>query len=131
MPCWALKQTRPFQRDELFCCVLKTQNWPFSLFILGTEAVYLGRVLFTIGTLRSTTATSMKTSPQNITLRCRTVSITPSCSRPTMWANYPKNKLARAVSEEKCREKGLYLYAHVFVKTSNVLISRCCYAEYR
>ena len=36
-----------------------------------------------------------------------------------MWANCPKNKL-----------KGLHLYPHVVVKTSNLVISCRCYAEY-
>ena len=53
-----------------------------------------------IGTLRSTTATLTKTSPQNITLHYRKfLEVRPSRSRRTMWAKCPKNKLARAVSE--------------------------------
>ena len=52
-----------------------------------------------LGTLRSTTATSTKTSPQNRTLvYCKSFAIIPSRSRRTMWAKYPKNKLVRAVS---------------------------------
>ena len=42
--------------------------------------------------LRSTTATSTKTSPQNITLHYRKfLAVRPSRSRRTMWAKYPKN----------------------------------------
>ena len=53
-----------------------------------------------IGTLRATTATPTKPSPQNITLHCRELlAVRPSPSRRTMWAKYPKNKLVRAVSE--------------------------------
>ena len=54
----------------------------------------------TIGTLRSTTATSTKPSPQNVTLHCRELlAVRPSPSRRTLWAKYPKKKLVRAVSE--------------------------------
>ena len=57
-------------------------------------------VALTIGTLRSTTATSTKTSPQNRTLlNHKSVAIIQSRSRRTMWAKYPKNKLVRAVSD--------------------------------
>ena len=53
-----------------------------------------------IETLRSTTATSTKMSPQNITLHYRKfLAVMPSRSRSTMWTKYSKNKLARAVSE--------------------------------
>ena len=48
------------------------------------------------------TPTSTKTSPQNITLHYRKfLAVWPSRSRPTKWAKYPKNKLVRAVSEQK------------------------------
>ena len=53
-----------------------------------------------IGTLRSTTATLMKTSPQNITLHYRKfLAVRSSRSRRTMWVKCPRNKLARAVWE--------------------------------
>ena len=56
----------------------------------------------TIGSLKSTTPTSTKTSPQNITLHYRKfLAVWPSRSRLTMWPKYPKNKLVRAVSEQK------------------------------
>ena len=55
-----------------------------------------------IGSLRSTTATATKTSPQNITLHYRKfLAVRPSCSRRTMWVKYPKNRLVRAISEQK------------------------------
>ena len=55
-----------------------------------------------IGSLRSTTPTLTKPSPQNITLRyCRFLAVWPSRSRLTMWPKNPKNKLVRAVSEQK------------------------------
>ena len=51
---------------------------------------------------RSTTATSAKTSPQNITLHyCKFLAVWPSRWPRTMWAKYPNNKLQRAVSEQK------------------------------
>ena len=60
-----------------------------------------------MGTLRTTTATSMKTSPQNITLQYRKFLAVRSStrSRRTMWEKYPKNKLVRVVSEQKWRIK--------------------------
>ena len=55
-----------------------------------------------IGSLRSTTPTLTKTSPQNITLHYRRfLAVWPSRSRLTMWPKNPKNKLVRAVSEQK------------------------------
>ena len=48
------------------------------------------------------TVTSRKTSPQDITLHYRKfLAVGPSRSLRTMWAKYPKNKLVRAVSEQK------------------------------
>ena len=50
-----------------------------------------GTVVKKIGTLRSTTATSTKTSPQNRTLlQYKALAIISSRSRRTMWAKYPK-----------------------------------------
>ena len=44
--------------------------------------------------------TFTKTSPQNITShKFKSLAIIPSPSRRTMWANYPKTKFVRAVSE--------------------------------
>ena len=84
-----------------------------------------------LGTLRSTTATATKTSLQNVTLHNpKPFAIISSRSLRTMWANYPKIELIRAVSEQNYRMKDSHLYARVVVKTSNSVISRCCYAEY-
>ena len=47
------------------------------------------------GLLRFTTATSTKTSLQNLTLN---VAVFPLRSRRKMLANHPKNKLVRALS---------------------------------
>ena len=53
-----------------------------------------------LGTLRSTTTTLTKTSPQNITLHYRNfLAVRSSRSRRTMWVKCPKNKLARSVWE--------------------------------
>ena len=47
--------------------------------------------------------TFTKTSPQNIqnitSHKFKSLAIIPSPSRRTMWANYPKTKFVRAVSE--------------------------------
>ena len=68
--------------------------------IIITARFYSRSRRLLVGNLRSTTATSTKTSPQNITLRYRKfIAVRPSRSRRTMWAKYPKNKLVRAVSE--------------------------------
>ena len=54
----------------------------------------------TLGTLRSTTATSTKTSPQNITLLYHnTFVVILSRSMLTIWAKYRKNKLIREVTK--------------------------------
>ena len=64
--------------------------------------VFLDAAPCLIGSLRSTTPTSTKTSPQNITLHYRKfLAVWPSRSRLTMWPKYPKNKLVRAVSDQK------------------------------
>ena len=56
--------------------------------------------LFSLGTLRSTTAMSTKTSPQNIALLYhKSFAIIPSCSLLTIWAKCPKNKLVSAVTK--------------------------------
>ena len=76
-----------------------------------------------LGTLRSRTETSTKTSPQNITLQYRKSSeIIPSGSRRTKWPNQPENELVRAVSEYKQRTTHSHLHARVAVKNSNLLI---------
>ena len=57
-----------------------------------------------LGTLRSTTATSSKTSPQYMTLLYhKSFAVILSRSLPTIWAKYPYNKLLRAVKIEKER----------------------------
>ena len=64
--------------------------------------------------IRSTTATSTKTV--------------------TSWARYPSSKLVGAVSARKRENHGrfsLVTSAHVVVKTSNLIITRPCYAEGR
>ena len=49
-------------------------------------------------TLRSPTATSTKTSSQNITLLYhKSFVITPSCSRHILLAKYPENELVREI----------------------------------
>ena len=81
---------------------------------------------YSFGTIRSSTETSTKPSPPskyNFAL-----SVIPSRSRRTMWTNYPKSKLVRAVSEYKYRMNSSHLYARVVVKTSNLVISRRCHA---
>ena len=61
-----------------------------------------GEPYSTVGSLRSTTATSTKTSPQNITLHyLKFLAIRPSYLRRTMWVKYPKNRSLRAISEQK------------------------------
>ena len=79
-----------------------------------------------VGSLRSATATSTKTSPQNITLLYhKPFAIISSCSRLTLsemnWYERFQN--------EKREMKDSQLHAHVVVKTSNLVILRRCYAE--
>ena len=79
-------------------------------------------------TLRSTTATSTKTSSQNTALHC------PSRSLHTMLAKNPEDELIGALRlQNKNREwnRRSHLFAHVVVKTSNLVISPRCYADYR
>ena len=53
-----------------------------------------------LGTLRSATATSTRTSPQNITLPYdKSFAVILSRSLLTVWAKYPNNKLVRAVTK--------------------------------
>ena len=55
-----------------------------------------------VGTLRSPTATSTKTSSQNITLLYhKSFVIIPSCSRHILLAKYPENELAREIFKVK------------------------------
>ena len=62
--------------------------------------------VFTIGSLRSATATSTKTSPQTITLLChKSFAIIPSWSRLTLSVKYPRNELVREISEWKERNE--------------------------
>ena len=75
-----------------------------------------------IWNLRSATATSTKTSSQNITLLYHK-SFIPSCSRHTFSVRYPRNKLVEEISEWKERMKDSHLHAHIVVKTSNLVIS--------
>ena len=83
-------------RNLIGCYVTLCHN----ALLAGRGYIYLALSLFVLGTLQSTTATSTKTSPQNITLHYRKfLAVRPSSSRSTMWAEYPKNKLVRAVSE--------------------------------
>ena len=60
-------------------------------------------VTSTVGTLRSTTATSSKMSTQNIASYYRNfpdfLGVRTSRSRRTMWAKYRKNKLVQTVFE--------------------------------
>ena len=66
--------------------------------------------LISIGTLRSTTATSTKTPPQNITLHCRKfLAVRPSPLHRTMWAKYPKN----INWYERFLSKNRELYIHI------------------
>ena len=63
-----------------------------------------------LGTLRSTTVSSTKTSLQNITLQYRKVfAISPSRSCRTMWAKYPKHKLVRVRFQSKNREWNIHI----------------------
>ena len=67
---------------------------------LGQLISITDTVLHSIGTLRSTTATSKKTPPRNITLLYHNFSaVILSRSRLTIWAKYPYNKLVRAVTK--------------------------------
>ena len=60
----------------------------------------------TTGSLRSATATSTKTSPQNITLLYhKSFAIIPSCSHLTLSVKYPRNELVREISEWKERNE--------------------------
>ena len=82
------------------------------------------------GSSRSRTAT--KKSPQNITLQhCTFFATSPSRSRRTMRATYPKDKVGTSRFQVNIENEGSHLYARVFVKTSNLVISRRCCAEYR
>ena len=80
----------------------------------------------TKGTLRSQTATSTKTSSQNINLLYhKSLVIIPSRSRHTLLAKYPENELVREILRWKKRMKDSQLHAHVVVKTSNFTSSLC------
>ena len=82
--------------------------------------------------LRSSTATSTETSPQNVALVYRkSFAILSSRSCCFMWPKCSKNKLARSGFRIQMEKKSLHLYAQVVVKISNLVISRHCYAKYR
>ena len=64
------------------------------------KLIELLELCFRIGTLRSPTATSTKTSSQNTTLlylKSKSFVIIPSCSRHILLAKYAENELVRAI----------------------------------
>ena len=57
------------------------------------------RFLNATGSLRSTTATATKMALENVTFHnLKSFEVISSCSRRTMWANYPKIEFIPAVS---------------------------------
>ena len=78
----------------------KKANWPGFYATYQTLCKYATHLK--IGTLRSTMATSTKTSPQNITLLYHnSFAVILSRSLLTIWAKCPKNKLVRVVTKRK------------------------------
>ena len=84
-----------------------------------------------LAALAMMTATARKTLLENIHLHnCDYFAISPSCSHLTMLARNPTTGLVCAPLHQIPRTKDLRLYAQVVIKTLNVVISRCCFAEY-
>ena len=52
-----------------------------------------------------------------------------SCSRHILLVKNPENELVREILRQKKRMQDSQLHAHVVVKTLNLGISRCRYAE--
>ena len=104
----------------------------YKLHIGELKKTMMTTVTKILWTLRSSTATSTETSPQNVALLYRkSFAILSSRSCCFMWPKYSKNKLARSGFRIQMEKKSLHLYAQVVVKISNLVISRHCYAKYR
>ena len=52
------------------------------------------------------------------------------CTSRTMWPNYPGREQVEMAFKLRQRMKNLPPYTHVLPKTLNLVISRCCVAEY-
>ena len=77
-----------------------------------------------------TTATATKTSPGTITLfHLCYFAIISTHSTSTEMANYPGTKLVGVAFKLRKKMKNSPSCAHVFQKTYNLVISRCCFAE--
>ena len=78
----------------------------------------------------TTTATPTKMSLENISSRyLYYFAIIPIRSTCTMWPNYPVTEQVETAFKLRQRLKNLPSCAHVFHKTLNLVISRCCLAE--
>ena len=99
--------TLNYKRPQIYqlgsCAFILTEHFRESWYHL---ILYLKCRNEWLGSLRSATATSTKTSPQNITLLYhKSFAIIPSCSRLTLSVKYPRNELVREISEWKERNE--------------------------
>ena len=76
-----------------------------------------------------TTATATKTSPENLYFICTTSQLFQLAQLLQKMANYPGTKLVGVAYKLRKKMENSPLCVHVLQKTSNVVISRFCFAE--
>ena len=80
-----------------------------------------------LAALATIMATARQTSLENE--HCHYFAIIPSCSHFTMLARNPTTGLVCAPLINQMARTKDFLYAQVAIKTVNLLILRCCFAE--